>query len=153
MLEYAKALSSLNIPCPIARMVPVSSENIKEGTRNQSTFSKGESSFTLGPVTLTAKSKDEIIQFASAQNLDALSTEHIIVTLKMLQQFGPKLGDIGTAMAEMSKGIGREETRRAKILLQLAGAGPLRDAVMEFAALDRQPQRGGSEGGSESQTA
>ena len=63
----------------------------------------------------------------------------------MLQQYSPNLGDVGAAIQALAAGrVSSEEARRAKIILQLAGAGGLRNAVMRFAANDPVQQKPGA---------
>ncbi len=132
VFEYATILSSLGIDAPITRIFPVESAK-----KSSNTFTDGRESFELGPITVMAPSKEFLVQWSNDQNLDAFTSEHIAVTLKMLQQYAQTLGDVGLAIQNLSKGlVSDEEARRAKIILQLAGAGGLRNAVMKFAAND-----------------
>lgn len=132
VFEYATILSSLGINAPITSIFPVESAK-----KTSNSFADGREFFELGPITLSAPSKEFLVQWSNTQNLDAFSAEHLAVTLKMLQQHAQTLGDVGLAIQNLSKGsVSAEEARRAKIILQLAGAGGLRNAVMKFAAND-----------------
>ena len=132
VFEYATILSALGIVAPITKIFPVSAAK-----QSSNSFAGGRTSFELGPITIAAASKEVLIQWSNEQNLDAFAAEHISITLKMLQQHSQTLGDVGLAIQNLSKGsISVEEARRAKIILQLAGAGGLRNAVMKFAAND-----------------
>jgi hypothetical protein len=140
ILQYATVLGSLGIKSEIARVFPL--EYAKE-TGN--TTSQGFQNFEVGPINIGARSKEAIIAFAEGLNLDSLSSEHLTVTLKMLQQYSPNLGDVGAAIQALNAGgISSEEARRANVILQLAGAGGLRNSVMRFAANDPVQQKPGA---------
>ena len=140
ILQYATVLGSLGIKSEIAKVFPVEYAKETGDITNQ-----GFQNFEVGPINIGARSKDAIIAFAEGLSLDSLSTEHLTVTLKMLQQYSPNLGDIGAAIQALTAGgPSSEEARRANIILQLAGAGGLRNAVMRFAANDPVQQKPGA---------
>jgi hypothetical protein len=139
VFEYATILRSLDIDAPITKIFPVNA-----ATQISNSFSEDRTSFAVGPITISAVSKEVLIQWSNAQNLDAFTAEHITVTLKVLQQYSQTLGDVGRAIQNLSgDSASDEEARRAKIILQLAGASGLRDTVKKFAANDAVQKRPG----------
>ena len=133
IFEYATILRSLRIVAPITRIFPVTDAQ----PISPNSFTDGRTSFIVGPITIPAPSKEVLVQWSNEQNLGAFTSEHITITLKMLQQHSQTLGDVGLAIQKLSTGsASAEEARRAQIILQLAGASGLRDTVMKFAAND-----------------